>query len=222
METNERYQEWLAGVNCLLKGKKKKIKQVDVAKAIDMTPVHLNAILGGRRGCGDKTQDAISRALGLSHDAVRTLGKLLLKGRAPEQVVLIAGIFRANKAASQFTPEEQAAVEECLLPDWREGMARWQNMLDAQMAEMGKAWAERFRQPVPPKPRDDYDVIMDSYLLKVKEWWRTENGGDAAAAFAFISALNGAFDEFAAWQKRQPIIKNPEKRGDPTELIETA
>lgn len=75
METTARYREWLAGINCQLKADKKEKKQVDIATAIGMTPVHLNAILRGRRKAGDITQDKISAAIGTTYDGARDCGR---------------------------------------------------------------------------------------------------------------------------------------------------
>lgn len=89
METTARYREWLAGVTCQLKTDKKSQKQVVIAQAIEMTPVHLNAILRGRRKAAEITQDKISAALGADYDAIRDLGRSSLG--LPPLGVSIAG-----------------------------------------------------------------------------------------------------------------------------------
>lgn len=74
METTERYTEWLEGFKCLIY-RKKKMRQTELAEKTGITEQHINAILKGRRNAGSDGQELISRALGMSYDQVRDLGR---------------------------------------------------------------------------------------------------------------------------------------------------
>ena len=74
METTERYTEWLEGFKYLIY-KQKKMRQTVLAKKTGIHKQHINAILRGRRNAGSDGQEVISRALGMSYDQMRNLGR---------------------------------------------------------------------------------------------------------------------------------------------------
>ena len=212
METTERYHEWLEGVKTRLADKKTKKKQVDIAREVGVTPVHLNAVLRGRRRAGNALQDAVSRALGLSHRDVRNVGRealglppivearqclhLRYSGTADE-----GSGAPAEPAGEAPTGKQRSHLTEEVIRDALENayeQAGRQNALAARRAAM---------EPSP------FDAAMQSWFTAVKQWCRAEYGDDDAAAQAFIQDFGDKFSEYRAWLARRQVIKNPEERG---------
>lgn len=83
MEIGDRYTEWIAGLKSCVYTKKMRT-QVSLAEAVNIAKEHLNAILKERgKKAGDGLQDEISKALGMTHDQVRSLGRWVLDGNDP-------------------------------------------------------------------------------------------------------------------------------------------
>lgn len=78
METVDRYTEWLEGLRCCIY-KRKVATQVAISASSGIAKEHLNAILKGRgKRAGENRQDRLSKAVGMSYDDLRSLGRWVL------------------------------------------------------------------------------------------------------------------------------------------------
>lgn len=77
METESAYNEWLTGFSRLIYSEKA-VTQVALAQRVNVDKGYINSILKGRKNAGFHLQEAISRALGMSHRDVRNVGREVL------------------------------------------------------------------------------------------------------------------------------------------------